>query len=305
MNKEKTEVIRMYLAWAQNTRGKAMATLKAEKADLERFTAWLNQEQIDFDQVSAADLRRFLDGLAATSAASSQARLVSTLRAFFEFLDVRYDIPDPSALLKGPKKPSHLPLWLTGHEMDELMETFEPDGRHPDQTIVMTLFCTGLRVSELCSLQLRDVRLDQQQIRVTGKGGKERLIPLAQACVSAMSDYLDCVRPVCIGASDPGSFFVTAQGKPVNRQYVYRLIKKHARKAGMNEELSPHSLRHSFASRLLESDVDLRMVQELLGHSDISTTQIYTHLDGKRLKQTIDHALPAMDLNPSGNQKGK
>lgn len=295
-----------YLLWAENGQGKAPSTIASQKSDLKVFCAYLERENVSLEQADSIFLQAFLDDLALDHAPASVSRMISTLRAFFGWLNLFYDLPDPTDLLKRPKLSRHLPVWASTEQMEKLIESFDlSDKGILDRTIVMTLYCCGLRVSELCTLRFNDVRLDQKQLKIRGKGGKERIIPLVDACIDQMKVYLDSLRFHCSLSRD--YFFVSLKGKPLERTYIYRLVKKDAWNQGLSPSFSPHSIRHSYATRLVGEDVDLRLVQELLGHSDISTTQIYTHIDTRHLIDTVDQALPDLgfDFDHPPDQDGK
>lgn len=285
------QVCREYLAYEQNARALSMATIQAQKNDLRLFEEGckeIGRTPFDLDE---AGVQAVIDRLMVRYENASVARLCSTIRSFYLFLNLRFDFKDITLSLRSPSVSRHLPSWIGEKQMDEILESFDNDERGIlDRTILMTLYCTGLRVSELCTLEDRRVALDQHSIRVIGKGDKERIIPISNACARQMKEYRDTVRSPLPSCS--GRFFVTVQGKPLNRQYVYRLCKKVAMEHSLSPSTSAHTLRHSYATRLVEHEVDLRTVQELLGHSDISTTQIYTHIDSHRLRQTVDSALP-------------
>ncbi len=295
--------ISAYLVWLENVEGKSPATLQAQRQDLVHFESWLKENEMKIEQIDSHDLQRFVDSLTARYASSSISRLCSTLRAFYGFLSVRYEMADPSSLLESPKKEDKLPLWISAEEMDVLLDSFDStDKGILDRTILMVLYSTGLRVSELCGLQMRDVWLNQQMIRVQGKGQKQRQLPLNEQVSRQMALYESTVRQPKSAAS--AYFFVSLKGAKLNRQYVYTLVKKCALSDHLSPALSPHSLRHSFATRLIEHDTDLRLVQELLGHSDIRTTQIYTHVDPERLKNSVDGALPDFELGKNPQTEG-
>lgn len=284
-------LVRAYLLYAQNARGLSKATIEAQKNDLARLDEILHDASCDVFEIDALTLQQGIDELALRYEPASIARLCSTLRSFFQFLSLQYDCKDPAHDLHGPSASRHLPNWIDESEIDALLASFDESDRSIlDRTLLVTLYCTGLRVSELCTLEERNVYLDQGMLRVYGKGRKERMIPLAPSCLDALKTYKENVRQPLESARR--FFFVTLAGKPLNRQYVYRLVKKSALASGLSVRSSPHTLRHSFATRMIESQSDLRVIQELLGHSDISTTQIYTHIDTNRLSQTIEHSLP-------------
>ncbi len=282
-------LIRSYLVWAENSQGKAKATIDAQHQDLLLLKDYLREQNTTIEDVDGVFLQGFLDELSLRYASSSVARLTSTLHSFFGYLAITYDFKDPSTLLKAPKLSRHLPVWASQPEMEAMINDFDSSDKGIlDQTILMVLYTCGLRVSELCNLRSNDVRLDQKQIRVQGKGNKERILPLVDECVQQMAKYWNVVRqPKAAGAM---YFFVSLKGLQLNRQYVYRLTKAAALNHQLSPAFSPHSVRHSFATRLIEHDTDLRLVQELLGHAAISTTQIYTHVDTRRLVSSVDQA---------------
>lgn len=285
------KLIRSYLVWMESGEGKAKATIASHKEDLNLFSQYLREEKVSLEEVDGVFLQGFLDSLSLRYEATSISRLASTLHSFFGYLNVFYGLKDPTGLLRAPKRTKKLPVWAASSEIDEILSRFDQSPKGIlDRTIITVLYCCGLRVSELCTLKMNDVRLSQGQIRVLGKGSKERMIPLVDGCAKQMELYIQTVRQPDSGAG--AYFFVSAKGKPLNRQYVYRLVKACALEENLSPSFSPHSLRHSYATRLIEKDTDLRLVQELLGHSDISTTQIYTHIDSARLVDTVDTALP-------------
>lgn len=286
---EMSYLIRRYLLDLENGQGKARATIESQRADLHLLSDWLAENHLDVFHVSAQHLQTFLDSLSIRYAPASIARLASTVRSFYGWLGVVYDLPDPCTLLHAPKKSQALPVWASMEQIEAVLAGFDQSSKGIlDKTIVMVLYLCGLRVSELCSLKTRDVHLAQNQILIQGKGGKERLIPLVDACREQMTLYWNMAREPRTAAS--ACFFVSPRGLPLNRKYVWRLVKKCALEERLSPAFSPHSLRHSYATRLMETGADLRMVQELLGHSDISTTQIYTHLDASRLSQSVEQA---------------
>ncbi|MEY8308575.1 tyrosine-type recombinase/integrase [Erysipelotrichaceae bacterium 51-3] len=295
-------VIRSFSSWAENSQGKARSSVDSQRQDLILLKEYLKEQKTQIEEVDGLFLQGFLDELSLRYAPSSIARLTSTLRSFFGYLNLMYDLPDPSTLLKAPHISRHLPVWASDAEMEAVLADFDQSDKGIlDKTIVTVLYCCGLRVSELCTLRTNDVRLDQKQIRVLGKGDKERIVPLVDECIQQMALYWNVVRQP--KASAASYFFVSLKGLPLNRQYVYRLTKNSALNHQLSPSFSPHSLRHSFATRLIENDTDLRMVQELLGHADISTTQIYTHVDTSRLVASVDQALKdpklAFDKRPA------
>ena len=276
------------LLWME--RGLSANTLAAYQSDLRAWTLWLGRERgRGLADASRMDL---LDYLAVLSLAGrkprSAARLVSCLRQFYQHLLSQGLIEnDPSARLDAPKLGRPLPKTLTEAEVDALLAappTEEPRGQR-DRTMLEVLYATGLRVTELVTLTPQSVSLVQGVVRVVGKGDKERLVPLGEEAVSWLERYFQTGRPEILQGRVCGYLFPTARSCCMTRQTFWLLIKRYALEAGIVKTLSPHTLRHAFATHLLNHGADLRVVQMLLGHSDLSTTQIYTHVARERLKQ--------------------
>ena len=225
------------------------------------------------------------------------ARKLASIKAFYRFLTAeRYIRRDPAEVLEAAQKGIHLPKFLSVQEVDELLEqpnlgTLEG---YRDKTMLETLYATGMRVSELVSVPVENVDLKMQYLIVMGKGSKERMLPLGRTALKYLERYLSVVRPQLLH-NKPDSckeLFVTSWGGPLTRQRVNELLEGYAQSAGITKRVTPHMLRHSFATHLLNNGTDLRVVQELLGHADISTTQIYTHLDMARLREVYDKTHP-------------
>jgi integrase/recombinase XerD len=218
----------------------------------------------------------------------SAARFLSTLKRFYRWLARENRIAaDPTLNLESPKLPRPLPKSLSETDVEHLLtidDLHTPLGLR-DKAMLETLYATGLRVSELVGLKFLGLNLDAGVVRVTGKGGKERLVPLGEEAIQWLGRYLKEARPELLDRQTSDAVFVTQLGKGMTRQAFWYLLKRRARNAGLNQPLSPHTLRHAFATHLLNHGADLRVVQMLLGHSDISTTQIYTHVARERLKQ--------------------
>lgn len=253
-----------FAGWLQHTGGKTL--LEVERLDLERYLA------VRFPQVKPR----------------SVARLMASLRRFFRMMVRDGLLPhDPTLQLASPKLPRSLPKSLSEEEVERLLEA--PDTQQAiglrDRAMLETLYATGLRVSELVTLKVSEVSLDMGVVRVMGKGSKERLVPLGEEALDWIRRYLVDARPFILERRLSESLFVTQRAGPMTRQAFWYLIKRYARQADIVKPLSPHVLRHAFATHLLNHGADLRVVQMLLGHADISTTQIYTHVARERLKQ--------------------
>jgi integrase/recombinase XerD len=265
-------------------------TLAAYRRDLNAFGTWLEKERAHaLDAAVAGDVEAYLAWRFARHAQPrSAARYTSALKRFYRYL-LRENLiaADPTLNLDSPKLPRSLPKTLTEAEVERLLDSADintPLGLR-DRAMLETLYATGLRVSELVGLKLTAVNLNDGVLRVTGKGNKDRLVPLGEEAVSWLRRYLADARPSLMEKNLSDAVFVTARGGAMTRQAFWYLIKRRARAAGIERPLSPHTLRHAFATHLLNHGADLRVVQMLLGHSDISTTQIYTHVARERMKQ--------------------
>ena len=269
--------------------GLAKATLDSYRSDLGRLSLWLanNADEALLD-LRETTLSGFIAHLSRQTRAASQARYLSTLRRFYRWQLGRGRIViDPTLKLANPAQPSRLPKVMSEKQIDSLLNA--PDLDTPlglrDRAMLETLYATGLRVSELVGLQLHEISFNDQVLRATGKGDKQRLVPLGEQAIDWLSRYLNEARPEILKGQQSDATFVTARGGAMTRQAFWQLIKRYALIAGIApEKLSPHVLRHAFATHLLNHGADLRVVQLLLGHADISTTQIYTHVARERLK---------------------
>jgi integrase/recombinase XerD len=270
--------------------GLADLTLAAYRRDLRAFGDWLEKERSrELNAVAPGDIEAYLAWrFARKTRPRSAARYTSSLKRFYRHL-LRENLiaSDPTLNLDSPKLPRSLPKSLSEAEVEALLDVPDTDTALGlrDRAMLEVLYATGLRVSELVGLRLTTVSLDAGVLRVTGKGNKERLVPMGEEAVNWVGRYLGEARPTLMKKSQCDQLFVTARGAAMTRQAFWYLIKRHAQAAGLTRPLSPHTLRHAFATHLLNHGADLRVVQMLLGHADISTTQIYTHVARERLKQ--------------------
>jgi integrase/recombinase XerD len=270
-------------------RGLSVNTLAAYRADLTALSRWLDERRIVVHRASRADLLGFLAGrVDAGARPRSSARQLSSFRRFFRYL-VREGvlIEDPTAQIAMPKIRRTLPKSLTEDEVEALLgapDVSDPLG-HRDRTMLEVLYASGLRVSELTSVRFAHVNTNQGVIRILGKGNRERLIPLGDESVKWLAEFVRGPRAEILLERQTDYLFPTRRGDRMTRQAFWHIIKRYAAKAGVQKELSPHTLRHAFATHLLNRGADLRVVQMLLGHSDLSTTQIYTHVARERLKE--------------------
>ena len=272
--------------------GLSRNTLESYRGDLQQFGDWLvkpKQNDSAFIAATHSDLLGFLaQKVSAKVKASTTSRQLSSLKRFYRFLLRQGKIQaDPSLNIDSPRLPRSLPVSLTEAEVEALLNA--PDVAQPlglrDRTMLEVLYASGLRVSELVSLEAGQISLSMGIVRVLGKGGKERLTPLGEEALEWVARYANEIRPGLLGGKLSNAMFITSRGSSMTRQAFWYLVKRYARQAGIPKLPSPHTLRHAFATHLLNHGADLRVVQLLLGHADISTTQIYTHVARERLKR--------------------
>jgi integrase/recombinase XerD len=302
-----------FLAYLELERGLSRNTLEAYRCDLLQLGAFLDRQGIDPREAQHGDLAGFLSGLSgmqpgargggggglgasrAPVAAATLGRKVACLRSFYRHLRREGAIEhDPTAELRGPRKSQRLPRVLSREEVARLLR--EPKGTEPralrDRALLEVMYACGLRVSEAIGLEVGDVDLEEGILRARGKGSKERLVPIGRQAIGALQVYRSRGRPALLGARVESRLFVNRRGSGLTRQGLYKIVQGHARGAGMEERMSPHTLRHSFATHLLAGGCDLRSLQEMLGHADLATTQIYTQLSADRLKDAYFSAHP-------------
>ncbi len=287
-----------YLNYLLVEKGLGKKTLDAYSRDLVRYFEFLKQESVE--KVSEHDtafiLKHLIDMQAAGLGARSRARHLVAIRGFYRFLVQEKVIrTDPSRTIDLPKSGLKLPEVLSAEEINRLLET--PGTDTPlglrNTAMLELLYASGLRVSELIGLKILDINLEAGFVRVFGKGSKERIVPMGSGAMNALQKYLEKGRPKLLKADTTSPYlFVARAGKPMTRQGFWKLLRKYALEAGLKKKVSPHSLRHSFASHLLEGGADLRAVQVMLGHVDITTTQIYTHVAMERLREIHDKFHP-------------
>jgi integrase/recombinase XerD len=290
MNRRDDELIDSFCdaLWLED--GLARNTLESYRRDLKQFASWLKAgRRKSLAQSAHVDIAAFMAcPLNMRGKARSVSRRLSSLKRFFRFaLRQNLITGDPTSRIDPPKLPRALPKSLSEAEVERLLNV--PDAEEPlglrDRAMLETLYATGLRVSELVALRLSQLSLDMGLVRVIGKGGKERLVPLGEEALTWIVRYLKQSRPVLLQEKLCNALFVTARGAAMTRQAFWYLLKRHAARASIGKLPSPHVLRHAFATHLINHGADLRVVQLLLGHADISTTQIYTHVAQERLKQ--------------------
>jgi integrase/recombinase XerD len=287
--------LQLFLEYLTVEKGLAQNTIQSYSRDLAKFLGFLKKEKLAWTSVREDDLVRFVHQESRTGlSARSMARLISALKSFFRFLVLSGFLKkNPTSELSSPSTWLSLPKVLTVKEVEELLcatDEKSPQGLR-DRAMLEVLYGSGLRVSELVSLKPPDLNLDDGFLICRGKGGKERIVPLGRAACGFVERYLREVRPRFEAESSP-FLFLTRRGRGFTRQGFWKLLKQYARKVGLAAKISPHTLRHSFATHLLERGADLRSVQLMLGHSQITTTQIYTHVSRDRLRRAYDQFHP-------------
>jgi integrase/recombinase XerD len=295
-----------FLAYLELERGLSRNTLEAYRSDLLQLGQFLKARRVDVLAAQHPDLAEFLSQPAGEPlAAATLARKLACLRSFYRHLRREGTIAhDPTAELRGPRQSQRLPRVLSRDEVARLLR--EPKGTGPaalrDRALLEVMYACGLRVSEVVGLELADVDLQERVLRARGKGSKERLVPIGRHAVAALRAYtrggrpylLDArlATPAAAGDAVPSRLFLNRRGAGLTRQGLYKIVQDHARRAGLESKMSPHTLRHTFATHLLAGGCDLRSLQEMLGHADLATTQVYTHLSAERLKEAYFSAHP-------------
>lgn len=285
---DELSLIELFLDSLWLERGVSDHTLKAYGSDLQGLAVALDKQGKSLLSAAREELLDYLAQRVQQGASPrTTARLLSSLRRFYQYLLREGRVTqDPTAQIEAPKLGRPLPKSLTEEDVEALLsapDVVEPLGLR-DRAMLELLYASGLRVSELVGLKLAEVSMTQGVVRVFGKGGKERLVPMGEECLEWLQRYMDEARPELLRGRQSEAVFVTKRGDAMTRQAFWYLIKRYARQAGLKSELSPHTLRHAFATHLLNHGADLRVLQMLLGHSDLSTTQIYTHVARERLK---------------------
>jgi integrase/recombinase XerD len=290
-----------FLAYLEFERGLSRNTLEAYRTDLLQFGRSLERRERGALEAEAADIADFLAELAAggidrpPASTATIHRKTACLRSFYRHLRREGLLDsDPTATLSPPRRSRKLPHVLSRGEIDRLLS--QPQGTDPaalrDRALLELMYACGLRASEAIGLEIGDVDLDERVLRARGKGSKERVVPIGQAAVRAVRIYLERGRPRLVKAAAEPHLFVNFRGGALTRQGLYKIVRRHALAAGLADRMSPHTLRHTFATHLLAGGCDLRSVQEMLGHADVSTTQLYTHLSSQRLKDVYFRAHP-------------
>jgi integrase/recombinase XerD len=297
-----------FLGHLELERGLSRNTLEAYRSDLQQFADFLERHELDPLAVKTTDLTAFISELAAgtpdraAAAPSTLQRKIACLRSFYRHLRREQILDhDPAAELRAPRSRARLPKVLSRDEVARLLE--QPHGTSPaalrDRALLETMYACGLRASEAIGLELSELDLEGGILRARGKGSKERIVPVGGKAIEALSAYLEHGRPKLVGLRPERRVFLNLRGGGLSRQGLYKIVRRHARTAGLEKRMSPHTLRHTFATHLLTGGCDLRSLQEMLGHADIGTTQIYTHLTTDRLRDVYFEAHPRAQIRRS------
>jgi integrase/recombinase XerD len=283
------KVLKHFTGYLTLEKGLSKNSIEAYKSDLLDFIRFLKEEEINsFAEVTRNDIIFYLGELKDIGLESSTiARRLVSIKVLFRYLFQEKLIPtEITDVMDSPKLWRILPDFLTSIEVDKLLKAF-PAGKDPldfrNRTILEVMYACGLRVSELVNLPTNAINFDEMILRVTGKGNKERIVPIGKIAANLVKSYLKLHRPLLAKEVSYPNLFLSYRGKPLNRERVWGIIKKATSIAEIDKDVHPHTLRHSFATHLLENGADLRVIQEMLGHADISTTQVYTHIDNKQL----------------------
>lgn len=286
-----TNMLKRYMRYLKLERNHSDNTIEAYRHDLLMLLDFLKEHDLQPTDVKLEDLQQFAVTLHEKGVvAKSQARILCGVRAFYRFLLLDgYIDADPSELLESPKLPFHIPEYLTLEEVDQLEASFDmskPESQR-NRAIIEVLFSCGLRVSELVTLKLSDLYLEEKFVRVIGKGNKERLVPISDKAIHELELWFSDRCHLDIKKGEEDYVFLNRRGSHLTRVMILIMIKRQAEEAGIKKVISPHTLRHSFATALLKGGADLRVIQALLGHEDIGTTEIYTHIDSTMLREEI------------------
>ena len=289
--KDSKDIVSRYRRYLKLEKGYSVNTLDAYMRDLDKLVRYLAAEQVHVTEVKLEQLEHFAASISDLGIGPrSLARILSGVRQFYRFLVLDgYMEDDPTELLEPPKQPNHLPEVLSTAEVDLLEQAIDLSKweGHRNRAIIEVLFSCGLRVSELINLKLSNLYVDEQFIRVMGKGSKERLVPISPRALEELNYWFSMRNEMSIKPGEEDYVFLNRRGHHLTRTMILIMIKRYAAEAGIKKTISPHTLRHSFATSLLEGGADLRAIQAMLGHESIGTTEIYTHIDTSTLRQEI------------------
>ena len=290
-------LLKEYHTWLRLERGYSPNTIEGYEMDLDKLRAYAQEHKLDFVKMSFEDLEDFIfEQFKAIKSEATQARILAGIHSWFRFLLYKdYIDQDPSELLEGPKKSKHLPTVLSLDEVNRMMAAIDlsTNEGHRNRAMMEMLYGSGLRVSELVGLQLSKIYLDEHYMLIEGKGSKQRLVPISPVAKEWFGYWLQERATWPVKPEFRDIAFVNRYGRPLTRAMVFTIVRRLCEEAGITKTVSPHTLRHSFATHLLQNGADLRVIQQLLGHEDLATTEIYTHVDVQDLRKAILLCHPA------------
>lgn len=280
---------------------KSVNSIKSYSRDLKKYIEYLYENKItDVEQISLKIINDFINELNEKYEKTSINRLKTSIKVFHKFLSFKYDLENPAENLEIKKNPKRLPIYCTNEEIDKIIGSFsDEENDFFDKTILETIYGLGLRISECCNLKLSDINLNDGMIRIIGKGQKERIIPIPFKTLETIKYYYNNIRHLFLKNKKSDFLFINKLGRPLKVRYVQLMLKKKCECLNIDKKITPHKLRHSYATHLLDGGADLRSIQELLGHTDIKTTEIYTHLELEKVRKKY------LNAHPLANKKQK
>ena len=291
------DIFRQYHTYLRLERSYSLNTIEGYELDLQKLRAYTEEHQLDIVHISFEDLQEFVfQTFKDIPSPATQARVIAAIHSFYHFLLYKNLIDqDPSELLEGPKKAKHLPVVLTLDEVNRMMAAIDlsTNEGHRNRAMMEMLYGSGLRVSELVELKLSHIYLDEHYMLIEGKGSKQRLVPLSPVAEEWFAYWMQERSTWPLKPESQDIAFVNRYGRPLTRAMVFTIVRRLCAEAGITKTVSPHTLRHSFATHLLQNGADLRVIQQLLGHEDLATTEIYTHLDVQDLREAVLKCHPA------------
>lgn len=297
MKAQPDNIYREYHTWLRLERGYSANTIAGYELDLQKLRTYCDEHKLDIVHLSFDELQEFVfETFRDCKTPTTQARVLAGIHSFYRFLLYKdYIEQDPSELLEGPKKEKHLPTVLTLDEVNRMMSAIDLSSNegHRNRAMMEMLYGSGLRVSELVGLQLSHIYLDEHYMLINGKGSKQRLVPLSPVAEEWFGYWMQERATWPLKPESQDIAFVNRYGRPLTRAMVFTIVRRLCTEAGIAKTISPHTLRHSFATHLLQNGADLRVIQQLLGHEDLATTEIYTHLDLQDLRKAVLQFHPA------------
>lgn len=293
------QALQAYITQININEGKSPRTVNSYKEDLLQYIDYLKKKKIEnTEDIKQKDCEDFILKQSKTKASNSIVRMAASIRSFHHFLSFMFNESDPSVNLEVHKDVNALPVYCTEDEIAELMNSFDDDNptERMQHTLLELIYCCGLRISEVTSLTINRVDLDTGKLRVLGKGDKERIVPIPKGSINFIKEYKDIYRPILM-KKKTNLFFINRFGRPITPRSIEQLLHDKCIELNFKKHITPHKLRHSYATHMLQGGADLRSIQEILGHSNISTTEIYTHVQNKQLFNAYENFHPGLNLD--------